>query len=465
MTPAASRPRQPLLLVGAGIAVVRPTLFVPALRSLRFRGEYWEATLRMIGDRPAWGCGPGNFKEYYTGYKLPAASEEVSDPHNFALEVAANAGLPALALLLALFTVFAWRTWRTVALPPEESYREIEAARAESGRPRVEENRTPPPSALGPSPSDALWWILAGGLVGYWLALVWNLVFGFGLQDVQVIVCTWGAAIVLAAMLPWIRGGVLPVGLIGLAVATQLVALLAVGGISSGGVAGTLWLLLAVGTSAADRLGKKPLSLPGWNGWLVVVALAALAYAQYQTSYEPFMTAQGRVVEARRQLDKRDIVETKRQFTLAADADRWMAEPRRWLARIGLELWRVKDRFGMHNRDGLTDFEHWSEEAERVDPLSSEIWLEVARGWREIYAVDHSAAHGEKAVATSRRTVELYPNSPLLQIELAETLEAAGHASDAKATAREALRLDGLTPHEDKKLSAEQRKSAERIGK
>ena len=53
----------------------------------------------MIHDHPWLGCGPGNFGDYYTQYKLPIASEEIKDPHNFLFEVAANAGLPALLAL------------------------------------------------------------------------------------------------------------------------------------------------------------------------------------------------------------------------------------------------------------------------------------------------------------------------------------------------------------------------------
>ncbi len=59
----------------------------------------------MIFDHPLLGCGPGNFQQYYTFYKLPEASETVADPHNFLLEIAATAGLPALALLFWLLAL------------------------------------------------------------------------------------------------------------------------------------------------------------------------------------------------------------------------------------------------------------------------------------------------------------------------------------------------------------------------
>ena len=60
----------------------------------------------MIADRPWLGCGPGNFQDVYTQYKLPEASEEVADPHDFLFEVWATAGTPALLALLGVLGLF-----------------------------------------------------------------------------------------------------------------------------------------------------------------------------------------------------------------------------------------------------------------------------------------------------------------------------------------------------------------------
>src|SRR5262249_51696480 len=56
---------------------------------------------------PIFGCGPGNFQEAYTAFKLPEASETPADPHNFLLEMWATAGTPAVVLLLGLIVAFA----------------------------------------------------------------------------------------------------------------------------------------------------------------------------------------------------------------------------------------------------------------------------------------------------------------------------------------------------------------------
>ncbi len=83
-----------------------------ASKSLGYRVQYWRSTLGIIADHPLLGCGPGNFQNAYTMYKLPEASEEVADPHNFLLEVWATAGTPSMLALLAVLGCFAWKSRR-----------------------------------------------------------------------------------------------------------------------------------------------------------------------------------------------------------------------------------------------------------------------------------------------------------------------------------------------------------------
>lgn len=105
----------PLLVLGglwaSGQSDSRLLSSAPA--SLRYRLEYWVATLDLISASPWFGCGPGNFQAAFAAFQLPQASETVSDPHNLFLEFAATAGLPAgLAFTAALLWVgliaFGW---------------------------------------------------------------------------------------------------------------------------------------------------------------------------------------------------------------------------------------------------------------------------------------------------------------------------------------------------------------------
>ncbi|MCA9101874.1 MAG: O-antigen ligase family protein, partial [Planctomycetales bacterium] len=101
-----------LLAVGVAVGGIDAEVLSEAPKSLGYRLQYWRSTAAMIGDEPLWGVGPGNFGDEYTRYKLPVASEEITDPHNFLLEVAATAGLPALFALLVVLVLFAHLVWR-----------------------------------------------------------------------------------------------------------------------------------------------------------------------------------------------------------------------------------------------------------------------------------------------------------------------------------------------------------------
>ena len=84
-----------LAILGASTGALDREVFSEAGKSLGYRMQYWQSTLSMIHDHPLLGVGPGQFQDHYTTYKLPEASEEVQDPHNFLLEVWATAGTPA----------------------------------------------------------------------------------------------------------------------------------------------------------------------------------------------------------------------------------------------------------------------------------------------------------------------------------------------------------------------------------
>ncbi len=101
-----------LVTVAIAAAALDHKILSEASKSLGYRVQYWRSTMRLIADRPLLGCGPGNFQYAYTQYKLPEASEEVADPHNFLLEVWATAGTPAMLALLAVLGCFAWAMWR-----------------------------------------------------------------------------------------------------------------------------------------------------------------------------------------------------------------------------------------------------------------------------------------------------------------------------------------------------------------
>jgi O-antigen ligase len=447
-----------MVVLGGGAIAVRPQLLEPAMRSFQVRLDYWRATCAMIADRPCWGCGPGNFGEYYTPYKLPTGTEEIKDPHNFALEVAASAGLPALILLLTVLAGFA----RVVA----------------RALPRASSSATAAPQTERP-PADGARWIFCGAIVGFWLAVGWNKIVGFPEQPWQAIVGMLVTVIVWWLFWPWIERGSLPPRLCGISLLTLLVALLAVGGITFGGVNETLWLLLALGLNAAEfRPAAAPAdadkmaadnkkTLPWSVNVPLLAAVVGLAVAQHQTAYGPVLGCQAALDAARGYGARGELPDQEHQLLVAADADPYAVEPPQLLASLRLGQWSHGDKQGHHDSkfssELIGDFENWINRALNVDPLSAPLWLEAGMGWLKVFDGTKLPADGRKAVEFCRRAAELYPTGVAVQFDLAQALWETGEPAAAKAAAREALRLDDLRPESLRALDDEQRKLAERI--
>jgi len=439
-------------LIAGGAIAVRPHLLDPAVSSFRVRLGYWQATRAMIADRPWWGCGPGNFDDYYLQYKLPAATEEIKDPHNFAFEVAACAGLPALAFLLAVLTGFAVRLRR-------------------DGSPSIDDG-VPANDDLPPS-SDGVRWILGGALLGFWLALGWKRIVGFEAWPEEAMVGMFAAGVTWWLLWPWIIRGTVPPRLCGIGVLVLLVALLAVGGITFGGVNETLWLLLAIGLNATDAHEQQAVRGKPFP-WIAKVLLLAvvvfLQVEQHQTAYVPVLGCQSALDAARvygARTDQASQEHELEQLLIAADADPYAVEPRRLLAALRLGQWRRGDKQGRRSSEFteavLGDFENWMNQALKLEPQSGPLQIEAGTAWRLVFTITALPADGRKAVEYCRRAVELYPTGVVEQYELAQTLSMTGDLAAAKDAAREALRLDDLRAKAERALSAEQRKLAERI--
>jgi O-Antigen ligase len=110
---AAGPSRRLLLLALAGPAVLLVLAFV--LRPSGGEGlddltREWSAAWAMIRDHFWLGVGPGNYGRHYPQYMAPTAPAFARQPDNFALEVWATLGLPALLALGAALVIFFRRT-------------------------------------------------------------------------------------------------------------------------------------------------------------------------------------------------------------------------------------------------------------------------------------------------------------------------------------------------------------------
>ena len=86
------------------------------------------AAVHIAIDHPLLGIGLDQYGSEAPAYKLPGAKALLDSAHDFWPEVAAELGLPALALIALLFALALLALWRTYRAPPEEPIRILAAA-------------------------------------------------------------------------------------------------------------------------------------------------------------------------------------------------------------------------------------------------------------------------------------------------------------------------------------------------
>ena len=403
----------------AAAAAIGKLDYETAQKSFGYRLQYWQSSMSMIADHPWLGCGPGNFKEIYTQYKLPEASEVISDPHNFLVEIWATAGTPAVLAFVIVLGFF---------------FRATAKGRASSLACDQNEKSKPPPAA------DASLFVLYGGLFGFLLSYPLGslsaappniMAFALGLPV---------ACIAVALLFGWIRDGRMPPLLPALAVGVLLINLLAAGGIAFPGVTGSLWLLMALGLQG-DK--PKPVGKP-WN-WTALAVIIVLGIVCYRTAYSPVLGCQARL---QKQMSGKMIAAIKIEHLEAAVAvDPWSAEPWRNLAAIELAIWTNYLDANTYRR-----FEEAVGNIARLEPNSSSNWA-IIGDWYSLAAAKYdkngkkaAPEAPQKALDAYRRTVELYPNSALNRAKLAEAYRAVGDFEGYHSEAEAALWLDKATP-------------------
>ncbi len=448
-TPAVMLPALAVLIAALAVGAFHRELLHRAATSFGYRLQYWQSSLQMIADHPLMGCGPGNFQNAYLRYKLPEASEEVADPHNFLLEIWVTAGTPAALAFLAVLGCFAWAMNRRSQVLRHSVGLGATAGLSSSAEGTVgQANRgtrqfscvEPPAADAAP---DAWRYVLAGGALGFLLSAPLGMLSSAPPGRAALLLGLPLAAATVMLMRAWIENGRLPRLLPAVGAVVVLIDLLASGGIAFPGVAGTLWLLLALGLQ-----GEQPRAFHTSGAWAALLLALALLVACYSTAYSPVLGCQGELRKA-----EREPAGAVEHLEAAATADPLAAEPWRQLAAVVFESW-----WRQPGEDAFRRFEQAVAKTLELAPNSAPAWL-AAGDWylRASSKTDqgHAKVAGkaiETAVADCRQAVELYPNSPLYRAKLAEACLAARDWAGFRAEAAAALRLDEATPHLDKKL-------------
>ncbi len=420
-------------VAGIGMAVggLDYEVLAEATKSLGYRLQYWQASLAIIADHPFFGCGPGQFQDAYTAYKLPAASEEIADPHNFLLEVWANAGTPAALALITAILLFSATLFRGSL-----------DRRATDG-PTLDNPEVPPAgSDTLPeiAPTDATRFAVLGGASGLLLSLPLALTSSAPPGWISVVIALPVASVVIAALWPWIQRGRLPVLLPGVAAFVLLLNLLAAGGIGFAGVAGSLWLLVALGLNLAEHRTVHPLPRSAAFAGLAATLLAAAAC--YLSAYGPVLKSRAAIEAARHNPQRAGEL-----FHAAAETDPLAAEPRTQLAMLAFARWQQTG-----SQEAFREFEQHQAAALERDPHSSSAWAQAGRLYAQAYSVTRTRSMAEKAAEAYRVAVEYYPTNANYRAEFAFALLTAGDKTSFTEHAAKAFEIDSATPHEDKKL-------------
>jgi len=426
------------LFIGAvacafAVGLVDREVFTEAGKSLGYRLDYWRATAAMIRDYPLFGIGPGEFQTLYARYILPTASEFIADPHNFAFELAALFGIPAV-IFYALFV-----------------FNLVYQALVGKKEPSTSQDASASPTFVLPK---SIWF---GALLGL-LILLFCVAFQSAPVDVKFLffaAASFGVLFFVARRLfadvdveTVFTNGVLIATL-----ATFLINLCAAGGTGYPAIIVPFFLIAAFLTNRldVDAAANESYKSQGMLQKLpsgAILASTALLGVFTLTAFQPGCRAM--LFELRYTpenastspyIDALDSGATER-------VDRWSTP-------IALQFYYYATRQYLEN-PGEQNKERWQKTREHLRRTSPNAapWRENCAdlNWSFYRRAKSRTEFRDDALTFYRESVERSPTDCTKRAKLALVEFDSGDVEQAKINAKEALDQDERTPHEDRKL-------------
>ena len=394
-----------------------------ACDSLLYRLEYWRSSMAMVSDHWLWGVGPGNFRDAYMAYKLPAASEAIADPHNAILEIWTSFGTPVVLLILGVFGIAIKRLFKPVAVTFSA---------------QVEVSSTK---------------IFIGGALGIVLAVLMDAL-GPGLIPDRLLYFGLPIfAIVIYLLQDWVKDGELTRVQIGGAFVVWLLNLGMQSGISIPGVSITGWMLLAMllnceGTPpsslAGSPLGHEKVSRNQMS-MILVGALLVLGIFHF-TGHQPVTQSTAYLLDARYYNGQGQSGRAMQSVDAAIAAD--PASARAYDLKTKMLFNRLSQNL---TSTGITDYLAAMEKVKLMRANSHPLHTMLAQQCVVIYLATDEIVWLRRAVKLIKMETEIFPSSAYSWGRLA-VCESILELNTAPATAKYALELDEKNPHLEFKL-------------
>lgn len=425
-----------LLLITWLAGGIDKLVILEAPKSVQYRLNYWKITSQILVENPALGTGPGNFRSYYQQLKPPAASEEITDPHNFLLDLWASGGILSLfGLGIIVWGCVRFRKQTTHS--PEDIQQETYST-------------TP---------------LFIGGLGAFGVLACYNFLSLSG--DILPVIMT--GLIACGLLLGWFKGNQRPVEWFQSNAVTFSILTLAVlgihltgsGGIEMPAVVQILILALVLLLPAPSNQEAPPSQI---NKRLALGSGLVLSFGLIYTAILPTLNCSAALAQGERlMLRNQEPDEVIRSFEQAAKFDPWSPLPNQRLGEFYLQICsHLNEWEGKHFNTAEANFE----EALARDSRNPRRYWQLAQLYSQKYQAKPTLVTANLSVHYFQEAVDRYPNFAPLRAEYALALSEMGREKLAKSQASTAYSLNTINKeqnHLDLLLDSAQLKRLEHI--
>lgn len=436
-----------------------------SFKSLSYRLEYWQASLMMIRDDWLFGCGPGNFQHSYARYQLVEASETVSDPHNFLIEIWAIAGTPALLLVLASSCFWFIAARRNIGRQENSSLERSDGPSGLKNEGKIDSSgdlRKPEFNWLEQLQVPIA--VIVGSAIGIYVAL---------LNDLNLGLCAIASLVAIICSLGWmnVKEGFLERSVLPIVVCTFFLGLCASGGIGfpSVAISGVLLVAISLGefrTSkdvvAAEGTTSPSIPVPAdgipgryssyaYGGILVLMLTAALGFRI--TVMDPIRIARENAAVAEMEMRNGNIAGAMTRLDAAIKADPHDGNYLFFKLQLLFRLFQERPEKRL-----LEVMESVARKSATVRPINSKVTLETGKIFLSILLNQKQMDQNMKERVSElvreyfRMATDRRPNDALHAAFHAFALATVGDTELARQWAVKALEMDERNPHADKNL-------------